>query len=209
MAEKPLRDVTRRQGARDGRTASGRPFRAPVAMLLPVLLLAACGHGPAPASGAPVHAADGVPGPAVRFRFVPPQAGPGGPGLTVEVAHESGARTVRPGDFRRTEEVPAPHTGWFPTPGRGLLRIRASLARPSAGALGSGGMELPLQADASYEVSVFTWRPDPRVPPPPCMGCVREARFPLAADPGGGVAAGDSLVIRAVRVPVGQTGPVH
>lgn len=116
---------------------------------------------------------------------------------------------MRSAEFRTTEEVPTPHSRWFPTADQGLLRLQIALNGRGGPSLGGGTVELPLLAAMAYEVSVLVWRPSSARPAPPCFGCVVDVRFPLRADADAGTAVGDSLLVRAVRVDKTRLPPVY
>lgn len=123
------------------------------------------------------------------------------PVVEATFADGRGERRVAGGDLRTTAEQPAPHSPWLPVADRGTLEARVSVAGAAREALGGGSLSLPLEAGWRWTVEALVYRPAPGVPAPPCFGCGAEARFPLRPSAPAGIAAGDSLFLRAVRTP--------
>lgn len=130
------------------------------------------------------------------------------PVVEATFADGRGERRVAAGDLRTTAEEPALHSGWVPVADRGTLAVRVSVAGAGREALGGGTLSLPLEGGGRWSVEALVYRPARGVPAPPCFGCGGEARVPLRASAATGIAAGDSLFLRAVRTPAPGQAPL-
>lgn len=168
---------------------------AALAAALFALGLGACAPGPAP-SWEPLPARIQS---AVRLTLSAPAGTT--PAVAATLADGLGERRLDPGDFRRTDLRPSPHTAWHPAAGTGTLQVRVDVSGAPGEALATGSLSLPLEAGWLWEVEALVHRPAAGIPAPPCFNCDYVARVPLRPWPAAGIAAGDSLFLRAARTP--------
>lgn len=130
------------------------------------------------------------------------------PFITATLRDASGERRLDADDFRRTELQPALHTAWHPAAGSGKLEVRVEVGGAPGESLGAGSVSLPLGGGGLWSVEALLYRPAAGIPAPPCTNCDVVARVPLRASASAGVAAGDSLFLRAARMPAAGEQPL-
>ncbi|HEX2211174.1 MAG TPA: hypothetical protein VHG93_26055 [Longimicrobium sp.] len=130
------------------------------------------------------------------------------PVMTATLADAGSERRVPADGFRRTELQPSPHTAWYPAAESGTMEVRVEVRGAPGESLGTGTVSLPLGDGWLWSVEALIYRPAAGVPAPPCFNCHVVARVPLRASPAVGVAAGDSLFLRAARAPAAGRPPL-
>lgn len=129
------------------------------------------------------------------------------PRLEATLVDALGERRVGPGDLRASADLPSPHSAWVAAASSGTLELRVALAGGAGETLGMGALSLPLEAGSSWSVEALVHRPAAGIPPPPCLGCGAETRVALRPSASAGIAAGDSLFLRAARIPAAGRPP--
>ncbi|MEW5926658.1 MAG: hypothetical protein AB1941_04190 [Gemmatimonadota bacterium] len=119
-----------------------------------------------------------------------------------------GERRIGAGELSTSAGLPSPHSGWHPVANRGGLTVQVTLSGGLGEPLGAGSLSLPLEGGGQWSVEALVFRPAPGIPAPPCFGCEAETRVPLRPSAAAGVVAGDSLFLRATRMPAAGRAPV-
>lgn len=130
------------------------------------------------------------------------------PAITATLRDAAGERRLNADDFRRTELQPSPHTAWHPAAGSGNLEVRVEVGGAPGESLGAGSVSLPLEGGGLWSVEALLYHPSAGIPAPPCTNCDVVARVPLRPSASAGVAAGDSLFLRASRTPPAGSPPL-
>jgi hypothetical protein len=129
------------------------------------------------------------------------------PAVETTLVDALGERRIGAGEMRASGDLPAPHSGWQPVADRGALTARVALSAGPDEALGAGSLSLPLDAGGLWSVEALVFRPAPGIPAPPCLGCEAETRVPLRPSAAAGTMVGDSLFLRATRMPAAGRAP--
>lgn len=130
------------------------------------------------------------------------------PAITAVLRDAAGERRLDADDFRRTELQPSPHTAWHPAAASGSLEVRVEVGGAPGEALGAGSVSLPVEGGGLWSVEALLYSPAAGIPAPPCTNCDVVARVPLRPSAAAGVAAGDSLFLRAARIPATGARPL-